>query len=182
METPFAMYDALTSLAVPPEKVRVVVQSMERDLAMFATHSQFSALDQQSAGRFDLLRAEFAASREHMNHFERHFELIRLQFVDIDRRFEEVYQRFEQVDKRFEQVDRRFEQVDQRFEQVDKRFDQVDARFSELLSYMTERFNLADARSATMQQQIEQRLTIRLGAFMGIAVATVATLVTLLHG
>ncbi len=154
METPFAMYDALTSLAVPPEKVRVVVQSMEHDLALFATHSQFSALDQQSAGRFDLLRAEFAASREHMSHFER----------------------------RFEQMDRRFEQVDKRFEQVDKRFEQVDARFSELMSYMTERFNLADARSVTMQQQIEQRLTIRLGAFMGIAVATVATLVTLLRG
>ena len=147
METPFAMYDALTSLAVPPEKVRVVVQSMEHDLALFATHSQFSALDQQSAGRFDLLRAEFAASREHMSHFER-----------------------------------RFEQMDRRFEQVDKRFEQVDARFSELMSYMTERFNLADARSVTMQQQIEQRLTIRLGAFMGIAVATVATLVTLLRG
>ena len=168
METPFAMYDALTSLAVPPEKVRVVVQSMERDLALFATHSQFSALDQQSAGRFDLLRAEFAASREHMNHFERHFEMIRLQFVDVDRRFKEIHERFEPVDRRFEQVG--------------KRFDQVDARFSELMSYMTERFNLADARSATMQQQIEQRLTIRLGAFMGIAVATVATLVTLLHG
>ena len=175
METPFAMYDALTSLAVPPEKVRVVVQSMEHDLAMFATHSQFSALDQQSAGRFDLLRAEFAASREHMSHFERRFE-------QMDRRFEQVDKRFEQVDERFEQVDKRFEQVDRRFEQVDKRFEQVDARFSELMSYMTERFNLADARSATMQQQIEQRLTIRLGAFMGIAIATVATLVTLLHG
>ena len=175
METPFAMYDALTSLAVPPEKVRVVVQSMEHDLAMFATHSQFSALDQQSAGRFDLLRAEFAASREHMSQFERRFE-------QMDRRFEQVEKRFEQVDKRFEQVDKRFEQVDRRFEQVDKRFDQVDARFSELMSYMTERFNLADARSATMQQQIEQRLTIRLGAFMGSAIATVATLVTLLHG
>ena len=65
---------------------------------------------------------------------------------------------------------------------MEKRFEQVDARFSELLSYMTERFNLADARSATMQQQIEQRLTFRLGAFMGIAIATVATLVTLLRG
>ena len=119
METPFAMYDALTSLAVPPEKVRVVVQSMEHDLAMFATHSQFSALDQQSAGRFDLLRAEFAASREHMSQFERRFE-------QMDRRFEQVEKRFEQVDKRFEQVDKRFEQVDRRFEQVDKRFEQVD--------------------------------------------------------
>ena len=168
METPFAMYDALTSLAVPPEKVRVVVQSMEHDLAMFATHSQSTTLDQQSAGRFDLMRAEFAASRERMSHFEHHFELIRQQFADVDRRFEEVNQRFEQVDKRFEQVD--------------KRFDQVDMRFAEVMAYMTARFDLQDARMITMQQQIEQRLTIRLGAFMGVAIATVATLMTLLRG
>ena len=120
---------------------------------MFATHSQFSALDQQSAGRFDLLRAEIAASRDRMSQFDRQFEMIRQQFADVDRRFE----------------------------QVDKRFDQVDARFSELTAYLTARFNLADTRSATMQQQIEQRLTIRLGTFMGIAIATVATLVTLLR-
>ena len=153
METPFAMYDALTSLAVPPEKVRVVVQSMERDMALFATHSQFSALDQQSAGRFDLMRAEFAASRERMSQFEHHFQLIRQQFADVDRRFEEVNQRFEQVDK----------------------------RFAESMAYMTARFDLVDARMITMQQQIEQRLTIRLGTFMGIAIATVATLMTLLR-
>ena len=141
---------------------------------MFATHSQFTTLDQQSAGRFDLLRAEIAASRDRMSQFDRHFEMIRQQFADVDRRFE-------RVDQRFQQVDKRFEQVDKRFEQVDKRFDQVDARFSELKAYLTARFNLADTRSATMQQQIEQRLTIRLGTFMGIAIATVATLVTLLR-
>ena len=33
MQTPFALYDALTSLEVPHEKVRVVVQSTERDMA-----------------------------------------------------------------------------------------------------------------------------------------------------
>jgi septal ring factor EnvC (AmiA/AmiB activator) len=162
------MYDALTSLDVPPEKVRVVVQSMERDLALFATHSQFSALDQQSAGRFDLLRAEIAASRERLGQF--------------DREFERIQQRFAEVDKRFEQVDKRFEQVDKRFEQADKRFEQVDKRFDEMTGYMTARFNLADERMATMQQQIEQRLTIRLGAFMAVATATLATLMTLLRG
>jgi septal ring factor EnvC (AmiA/AmiB activator) len=168
LETPFAMYDALSALDVPPEKVRVVVQSMERDLALFATHSQFSALDQQSAGRFDLLRAEIAASRERLGHF--------------DREFERIQQRFAEVDKRFEQVDKRFEQVDKRFEQVDKRFEQVDRRFEEMASYMNARFDVLDTRMATMQQQIEQRLTIRLGAFMAIATATLATLMTLLRG
>jgi chromosome segregation ATPase len=183
------MYDALASLDVPPEKVRVVVQSMERDLALFATHSQFSALDQQSAGRFDLLRAEIAASRERMAHIDRQFdhvqqrfEQVDQRFAQVDQRFEQVDQRFAQVDQRFAQVDQRFEQVDQRFEQVDRRFEQVDQRFDELTTTMTARFNLADARIAAMQQQIEQRLTIRLGAFMVVAVATTATLVTLLHG
>jgi septal ring factor EnvC (AmiA/AmiB activator) len=83
METPFAMYDALTSIEVPPEKVRVVVKSMESDMALFATSTQFNQLDQYSGSRFDMLRAEIAASRE----------------------------RVELVDKRFEQVDKRFEQV-----------------------------------------------------------------------
>ncbi|MBS0388199.1 MAG: hypothetical protein JSR15_06930 [Proteobacteria bacterium] len=160
METPFAMYDALTALQVPPDKVRVVVQSMERDMAMFATHSQFSAFDQQAAGRFELLRAEFAASREWMSQFER---------------------RFEQMEKRFEQVDKRLEQVDERFEQVDRRFAQVDARFVELSTQMVARFNLLETRMVTMQQHIEQRLTIRLGAFMAVAVATLATVLKLIR-
>jgi hypothetical protein len=51
-----------------------------------------------------------------------------------------------------------------------------------MTDYMTARFNLADERMATMQQQIEQRLTIRLGAFMAIATVTLATLMTLLRG
>jgi len=92
METPFAVYDALSAINVPPDKVRVVVQSMERDMALFATQSQFGSLDQHSAGRFDLLRAEMDTFRE----------------------------RFEQIDRRFEQIDRRFEQVDKRFDLVDK--------------------------------------------------------------
>ena len=92
METPFAVYDALSAINVPPDKVRVVVQSMERDMALFATQSQFGSLDQHSAGRFDLLRAEMDTFRE----------------------------RFEQIDRRFEQIDRRFEQVDKRFDLLDK--------------------------------------------------------------
>jgi hypothetical protein len=94
MQTPFAMYDALSSIEVPPEKVRVVVQSMEHDMALFATRSQFDQLDQFSGSRFDLLRAAIAASRE----------------------------RIEQMDKRFDQVDQRFEQIDKRFERMDDQF------------------------------------------------------------
>ncbi len=106
METPFAVYDALTSIEVPPEKVRAVVQSMERDMALFATRSQFSALDEHSSARYEILRAEIAALRERMDQFAG---------------------RFGQVDQRFEQVDKRFEQVDRRFEQVDRRFDRLHA-------------------------------------------------------
>ena len=65
MQTPFAIYDALTSIEVPPEKVRVVVQSMEHDMALFASRSQFDQLDQFSGSRHDLLRAEMASFREH---------------------------------------------------------------------------------------------------------------------
>ena len=97
METPFAVYDALTSIEVPPEKVRAVVQSMERDMALFATRSQFSALDEHSSARYEILRAEIAALRERMDQFAG--------------RFGQVDQRFEQVDKRFEQVDRRFDRL-----------------------------------------------------------------------
>jgi hypothetical protein len=74
METPFAMYDALTSLAVPPEKVRVVIQSMERDLAMFATHSQFSALDQQATARFDLVDVRLATMQQQIATMQQQIE------------------------------------------------------------------------------------------------------------
>ena len=114
METPFAVYDALSAINVPPDKVRVVVQSMERDMALFATQSQFGLLDQHSAGRFDLLRAEMDTFRE----------------------------RFEQIDRRFEQIDRRFEQVDQRFEQVDKRFDLVDKHLTEAMQHIEQRLTV----------------------------------------
>jgi hypothetical protein len=66
MDTPFAMYDALSSIDVPPEKVRVVVQSMEHDMALFATSSQFNQLDRYSGSRFDLLQAEIAELRNTM--------------------------------------------------------------------------------------------------------------------
>ena len=128
METPFAVYDALSAINVPPDKVRVVVQSMERDMALFATRSQFGLLDQHSAGRFDLLRAEMDTFRE--------------RFEQIDRRFEQIDRRFEQVDKRFEQVDKRFEQVDQRFEQVDKRFDLVDKHLTEAMQHIEQRLTV----------------------------------------
>jgi septal ring factor EnvC (AmiA/AmiB activator) len=128
METPFAVYDALSAINVPPDKVRVVVQSMERDMALFATQSQFGAFDQQSAGRFDLLRAEMDSFRE--------------RFEQIDRRFEQIDRRFEQVDKRFEQVDKRFEQIDKRFEQIDKRFDLADKRLTEAMQHIEQRLTV----------------------------------------
>jgi len=157
METPFAVYDALSAINVPPDKVRVVVQSMERDMALFATQSQFGALDQQSASRFELLRAEMDTFRE---------------------RFEQMNRRFEQIDRRFEQVDKRFEQVDQRFEQVNRRFEQMDQRFVQV----DRRFDLADKRLTEAMQHIEQRLTVRLGSFLAVSTAVTATLVVLLRG
>lgn len=125
METPFAMYDALAWLDVPPEKVRVVVQSMERDLALFATHSRFSGLDQQAVGRFDLLCAEIAASRERMAQWE--------------------------------------------------------SRMDRLEAHMDERFARVDARFATMPQQLEQRLTRRLGAIMTAGFTVLSVLIALLR-
>jgi septal ring factor EnvC (AmiA/AmiB activator) len=124
---------------------------------MFATRSQFSALDEHSSARYEILRAELAASRERMDQFARSFE-------QIARQFAEVHERFEQVDKRFEQVDKRFEQVDRRFDQVDKRFDRLHA---EMLA---------------MERRIELKLTVRMGAFMAMAVGVTATVVRLLGG
>jgi len=128
METPFAMYDALSAIDVPPEKVRGVVQSMERDMALFATRTQFNALDDHSAARYEMLRAELAASRERMDQFASSFE---------------------QVDKRFEQIDRRFD--------------------------------LLRGEMLAMEQRLENRLTIKLGAFMVIAIGATATIVNLLQ-
>ena len=150
MDTPYALYDALSAIDVPPEKIRVVVQSMERDMALYATQSQFTVLDQHSGSRFELLRAELAALREQIG---------------------QMSQRFEQVEKRFEQIDKRFEQVDRRFEQVDKRFDLIDRRFDAM------RVGLDESLRA-----IEQRLIVRLGSFLGVAVAVTAGVVKLLGG
>lgn len=161
METPFALYDALAAIDVPPEKVRLVVQSMEHDMALYATRSQFSTLDEHSGARFELLRAEIAAGREQADH----------RFGQIDKQFRQIEQQFEQVDKQFRQIDLRFEQVDKRFEHIDRRFDQVDGRFNRLQ---------VDMRA--MEQRIEQRLTIRMGAFLAVSTAVTATLVTLLRG
>jgi hypothetical protein len=102
METPFAVYDALTSIEVPPEKVRAVVQSMERDMALFATRSQFSALDEHSSARYEILRAEIAASRERMEQFARSFE-------QVDKRFEQVDQRFDRLHAEMLAMERRIE-------------------------------------------------------------------------
>ena len=150
MDTPYALYDALSAIDVPPEKIRVVVQSMERDMALYATQSQFTVLDQHSGSRFELLWAELAALREQIG---------------------QMSQRFEQVEKRFEQIDKRFEQVDRRFEQVDKRFDLIDRRFDAM------RVGLDESLRA-----IEQRLIVRLGSFLGVAVAVTAVVVKLLGG
>ncbi len=164
MDTPYALYDALSAIDVPPEKIRVVVQSMERDMALYATQSQFTVLDQYSGSRFELLRAELAALREQIGQMN-------LRFEQVDRRFEQVDQRFDQVDKRFEQIERRFEQVDKRFEQVDKRFDLIDRRFDAMRAGLDESL-----------RGIEQRLIVRLGSFLGVAVAVTAVIVQLLSG
>ncbi len=171
MDTPYALYDALSAIDVPPEKIRVVVQSMERDMALYATQSQFTVLDQHSGSRFELLRAELAALREQIGQMN-------LRFEQVDRRFEQVDQRFDQVDKRFEQIERRFEQVDKRFEQVDKRFEQVDKRFD----LIDRRFDAMRAGLDESLRGIEQRLIVRLGSFLGVAVAVTAVIVRLLSG
>ena len=72
-------------------------------MTLFATQSQFGALDQQSAGRFELLRAEMDTFRE---------------------RFDQVSQRFEQMDQRFAQVDRRFDWADQRLTEAMQHIEQ----------------------------------------------------------
>ena len=129
MDTPYALYDALSAIDVPPEKIRVVVQSMERDMALYATQSQFTVLDQYSGSRFELLRAELAALREQIG-----------------------------------QMNLRFEQVDKRFDLIDRRFDAMRAGLDESL------------------RGIEQRLIVRLGSFLGVAVAVTAVIVQLLSG
>ena len=159
METPFALYDALSAIDVPPEKIRVVVQSMERDMALYATQSQFASLDQHSGSRFDLLRAEIAAFRE---------------------RFEQVDRRFEQIDKRFEHIDRRFEQIDKRFEQIDKRFDQMEQQVALRFRLVDERFDEMHRKLDTSLHEMEQRLMVRLGSFLAVAVGVTVGLVKLL--
>ena len=159
METPFALYDALSAIDVPPEKIRVVVQSMERDMALYATQSQFASLDQHSGSRFDLLRAEVSAFRE---------------------RLDEIGRRFEQIDRRFEQVDKRFEQIDKRFEQVDKRFDQMEQQLALRFRLVDERFDEVQRRLDTSLHEVEQRLMVRLGSFLAVAVVVTAGLVKLL--
>jgi uncharacterized protein (DUF3084 family) len=168
METPYALYDALSAIDVPPEKIRVVVQSMERDMALYATQSQFASLDQHSGSRFDLLRAEIAAFRE--------------RFEQVDRRFEQIDKRFEQIDKRFEQIDKRFEQIDKRFEQVDKRFDQMEQQVALRFRLVDERFDEMHRRLDTSLHEMEQRLMVRLGSFLAVAVGVTVALVKLLVG
>lgn len=122
METPYALYDALSAIDVPPEKVRVVVQSMERDMALYATQSQFASLDQYSGSRFDLLRAEMAVFRERLDR--------------IDERFEQVDNRFDQVDSRFVGTER---QAEQRFQLIDRRFDELNRKLDGSLREMEQR-------------------------------------------
>ena len=102
METPFAVYDALTSIEVPPEKVRAVVQSMERDMVLFATRSQFSALDEHFSARYDILRAEIVASRERLDQFARSFEQIARQFAEVDKRFDRLHAEMLAMERRME--------------------------------------------------------------------------------
>jgi septal ring factor EnvC (AmiA/AmiB activator) len=92
METPFAMYDALTSIEVPPEKVRVVVKSMESDMALFATSTQFNQLDQYSGSRFDMLRAEIAASRERVELVDKRFEQVHAEIAAVREQLSDKFQ------------------------------------------------------------------------------------------
>jgi tetrahydromethanopterin S-methyltransferase subunit G len=96
VETPFAIYDALSAIDVPPEKVRSVVQSLEHDMALFATRTQFNQLDQFSGSRFELLRGEIKALRDRLDQTDKRLE----QFE------EQVNQRFAQVDKRFDALEK----------------------------------------------------------------------------
>ena len=95
METPFAMYDALSAIEVPPEKVRVVVQSMERDMALFATSAQFNQLDQFSGSRFDLLRAEIAACRARVDDMNERFEQVNDKLQALDKKLSDLSQHLE---------------------------------------------------------------------------------------
>jgi uncharacterized protein (DUF3084 family) len=102
-------------------------------------------------------------------------------------RLDQVDRRFEQIDKRFEQIDKRFEQIDKRFEQIDRRFEQVDKRFEQMEQQMELRFRLVDQRFGEVHRKIdtalhetEQRLMVRLGSFLAIAVGVTGTLVKLL--
>jgi uncharacterized protein (DUF3084 family) len=171
METPYALYDALSAIDVPPEKIRVVVQSMERDMALYATQSQFTALDQHSGSRFELLDARFAQIDKRFEQIDRRFEQIEKRFEQMERRFEQIDDRFEQIERRFEQIEKRFEQIDKRFEQIDKRFDLIDGRFDAMQRGINDSL-----------QTIEQRLIVRLGSFLAVAVVVTAGLLKLLSG
>jgi len=143
METPYALYDALSAIEVPPDKVRAVVQSMERDMALYATQPQFAALDRNSATRFD----------------------------QLERRFDAIDRHFEQVDRRFAEIERRFQQIDQRFEVVDERF-----------ALLQQRIDALDHKLEGALRAMEQRLIVRLGSFLAVAVGVTAGLVKLLGG
>jgi septal ring factor EnvC (AmiA/AmiB activator) len=181
METPFAVYDALSAISVPPEKIRVVVQSLERDMALFATSRQFNQLDKFSGSRFDLLHSDM----------DRRFEQVAQRFAQIDQRFEQIDKRFDQIDQRFAQVDRRFAQVDQRFDQIDQRLERVDKRIeslgaevADLREQMTqqfgevhraagERYSRLSAEMRQMQQQISRDVLLKLGgALVGALIAS----------
>ena len=66
--------------------------------------------------------------------------------------------------ERIDQFARSFEQIARQFAEVDKRFDRLHA---EMLA---------------MERRIELKLTVRMGAFLAVAVGVTATLVRLLGG
>jgi hypothetical protein len=86
------MYDALTSIEVPPEKVRVVVKSMESDMALFATSTQFNQLDRYSGSRFDLLRADILVSRERVDQMNKRFEQVHAEITVVREQLTDKFQ------------------------------------------------------------------------------------------
>lgn len=67
----------------------------------------------------EILIAKFIPTSQY---FERSFELLQSQIVDLKEGQKELKR---DMDKRFEQVDKRFEQVDKRFEQIDRKLDTI---------------------------------------------------------
>jgi hypothetical protein len=150
MQTPFAVYDALSAIAVPPEKVRAVVQSLEHDMAQFASRSHIDQLDQFSNGQFSLLRAENAGLRNDMATMEKRID-----------------QRFEQVDRRFDDLQ---ELVAANAKGTGERFDRLAAQVNILKQEL----------KTELKHELTNALTVRMAYMMAGLVAVLVSMSQLL--